>query len=115
MLPVNKRYPIAELLETCRDYVTVTGRRLTFEWALVNGMNDTPEQASLLALKLKGILCHVNAIPLNPTVGFSGKATTHQRSKEFKEILNGFGIPCTIRLRRGVEIQAGCGQLTSTT
>ena len=113
MLPVNKRYPIDELLEACSDVVAATGRRITFEWALVNGVNDTPEQAHLLASKLKGLLCHVNAIPLNPTEGYSGKATTRKCADEFKEILIRSGVPCTIRLRRGVDIQAGCGQLAS--
>jgi 23S rRNA (adenine2503-C2)-methyltransferase len=113
MLPVDKRYPIDELLDACRDYVAVTGRRITFEWALVNGINDTPEQAHLLASKLKGLLCHVNAIPLNPTEGYSGQATTRERAEKFKDILDRFGIPCTIRLRRGIDIQAGCGQLAS--
>jgi 23S rRNA (adenine2503-C2)-methyltransferase len=113
MLPVDKRYPIDELLESCRDYISTTGRRITFEWALINGINDTPEQAHLLARKLKGMLCHVNAIPLNPTKGYSGKVTTRQRANEFKEILTNAGIPCTIRLRRGIDIAAGCGQLES--
>lgn len=113
MLPVNKRFPIDELFESCRDYVATTGRRITFEWVLVNEVNDTPEQAYLLASKLKGLLCHVNAIPLNPTNGYSSKPTTRRRADKFKEILTLSGIPCTIRLRRGVEIQAGCGQLAS--
>ncbi len=113
MLPVNKRYPIDELLEACHDYVAATGRRITFEWALVNEVNDTPEQAHLLANLLKGLLCHVNAIPLNPTLGYSGKATTRQRAAKFKEILIHSGIPCTIRLRRGIDIKGGCGQLMS--
>jgi 23S rRNA (adenine2503-C2)-methyltransferase len=113
MLPVNKRYPIDDLLEACREYVAATGRRITFEWALINGVNDTPEQANLLAKKLKGMLCHVNAIPLNPTQGYSGLATTRAHAEKFKEILDNSGIPCTIRLRRGMEIQAGCGQLVS--
>jgi 23S rRNA (adenine2503-C2)-methyltransferase len=113
MLPVNKRYPIDELLEACREYVAATGRRITFEWALVNGVNDTPEQAYLLASKLKGLLCHVNAIPLNPTEGYSGQATTRERAERFQEILNRAGVPCTIRMRRGMDIQAGCGQLAS--
>ena len=111
MLPINKTYPIDELLAACREYVQTTGRRITYEWALVNGINDTPEQAHLLAGKLKGILCHVNAIPLNPTEGYSGEPTTRSRANAFKHILNGSGIPCTIRLRRGIDIQAGCGQL----
>jgi 23S rRNA (adenine2503-C2)-methyltransferase len=113
MLPVNKRYPIDELLEACREYVDMTGRRITFEWALVNNVNDTPAQAHLLARKLKGLLCHVNAIPLNPTQGYSGQPTTRENANKFKEILNSHGIPCTIRLRRGIDIQAGCGQLAS--
>jgi 23S rRNA (adenine2503-C2)-methyltransferase len=111
MLPVNKRYPIDELLAACREYVEMTGRRITFEWALVNGVNDTPEQAHLLSRMLKGLLCHVNAIPLNPTRGYSGQATTRERAENFKQILISYGIPCTIRLRRGIDIQAGCGQL----
>jgi 23S rRNA (adenine2503-C2)-methyltransferase len=113
MLPINNHYQIDELLEACYDYITVTGRRITFEWALVNGVNDTPEQAYLLAQKIKGLLCHVNAIPLNPTDGYSGRSTTRQRAYAFKEILTKFGITCTIRLRRGMDIKAGCGQLIS--
>ena len=113
MLPVNKRYPIDELLAACREYIAATGRRVTFEWALINEVNDNPEQAILLASKLKGMLCHVNAIPLNPTLGYSGQATTRERAEKFKQILNEHGIPCTIRLRRGIDIQAGCGQLAS--
>ena len=113
MLPVTKKYTIDEILDACDEYVRATGRRVTFEWALIREVNDTPEQARLLAGKLKGLLCHVNAIPLNPTQGFDGQATTRQRAEKFKEILTAAGIPCTIRLRRGIDIQAGCGQLAS--
>jgi 23S rRNA (adenine2503-C2)-methyltransferase len=111
MLPVNKRFPISELLDACREYVSVTGRRITFEWALINGLNDTPEQAHLLAKKLNNLVCHVNAIPLNPTKGYFGKPASPTRARFFKMILESSGIPCTIRLRRGIDIQAGCGQL----
>jgi 23S rRNA (adenine2503-C2)-methyltransferase len=111
MLPVNKRYRIDDLLEACYFYVATTGRRITFEWALIDGVNDTPEQAHLLASKIKGLLCHVNAITLNPTKGFDGKATTRKHADEFKKILIRSGIPTTIRLRRGIDIMAGCGQL----
>ena len=111
MLPVNKLYSIDEVLSACREYVAITGRRVSFEWALINEVNDTPEQAYLLAKKLKGLLCHVNAIPLNPTRGYPGQATTRARAEAFKQILSTSGIPCTIRLRRGMDIQAGCGQL----
>lgn len=111
MMPVNKRYKIDEVLEACEYYIAKTSRRVTFEWALINGVNDTPEIAKKLAAKLRGLMCHVNAIPLNPTAGFSGTATDRQRAIIFKETLEQAGIPCTIRMRRGIDIQAGCGQL----
>jgi len=111
ILPVNKRYKINAIIEACRYYVEKTHRRVTFEWALISGVNDTPEVARKLAAKLKGLLCHVNAIPLNPTDGFHGEATDRQRALKFKETLELAGIECTIRMRRGVDIQAGCGQL----
>ena len=111
MLPINKKYGIDALLEACREYTLESGRRITFEWALVNGINDSADQAYLLSHKLKKILCHVNAIPLNPVEGYRGRATTNSRAKEFKNILIKAGVPCTIRLRRGTDIQAGCGQL----
>ena len=114
ILPVNKKYNIAKLLEACRYYVDQTGRRITFEWALIDGVNDTEEVARRLASRLKGLLCHVNAIPLNPTTGYKGRATTRQSAAKFKETLEQAGIPCTIRMRRGIDIQAGCGQLAGT-
>ena len=113
MLPVNKRYPINELISALREYVDVTHRRITFEWALINQVNDTPEQAHKLAALLRGLLAHVNLIPLNPTQGFDGQATSRQRAEDFKSILESHNIPCTIRVRRGIDIQAGCGQLAS--
>jgi 23S rRNA (adenine2503-C2)-methyltransferase len=113
LLPINKRFPLAQLIQSCRDYVDQTGRRITFEWALINGVNDRDSDAYELAALVKGLLCHVNIIPLNPTNKFDGRATTRERAEAFKEILDGKGIPCTIRLRRGIEIQAGCGQLAS--
>jgi 23S rRNA (adenine2503-C2)-methyltransferase len=111
MMPVNKKYPIAEVIEACRYYVQKTGRRITFEWALIHEVNDTPETARKLVSLLKGLNCHVNAIPLNPTTGYHGKATDRQRAEKFKETLEQAGIPCTIRMRRGIDIAAGCGQL----
>jgi len=111
IMPVNKRYKVDDVLDACRYYVAQTGRRITFEWALINGINDTPEVAKRLASRLKGLLCHVNAIPLNPTTGYDGRATDRNRAVAFKEILEQAGIPCTIRMRRGIDIQAGCGQL----
>ena len=111
MLPVNKRYNIEQVLDACRYYVEKTHRRVTFEWALINGVNDSPEVAQRLAVRLKGLLCHVNAIPLNPTMGYQGKATSRERAEKFKETLERAGVPCTIRMRRGIDIAAGCGQL----
>ncbi len=114
IMPVNKKYNIARLLEACRYYVDQTGRRITFEWALIAGVNDTEEVARKLAGRLKGLLCHVNAIPLNPTTGYHGQATDRQSAAKFKETLEQAGIPCTIRMRRGIDIQAGCGQLAGS-
>jgi 23S rRNA (adenine2503-C2)-methyltransferase len=111
MLPVNRKYPLEEVLAACRDYVEKTHRRITFEWALIRNVNDSPEQARKLAQKLSGILAHVNVIPLNPTEKYSGQATTLERARAFQAELERHGIPCTIRLRRGIDIQAGCGQL----
>jgi 23S rRNA (adenine2503-C2)-methyltransferase len=113
MLPINRKYPLDELINACREYVKMTHRRITFEWALIYNINDSLEQASLLANLLRGLLCHVNIIPLNPTDGYSGKATTMERARIFRAELERQGIPCTIRVRRGIEIQAGCGQLAS--
>lgn len=113
MLPVNKRYPIRQLIAACKNYTDTTKRRITFEWALIQEINDTPEQAWQLVELLKGITAHVNVIPLNPTSGFHGARSQKERILQFTKILEDSGIPCTIRIRRGIEIQAGCGQLSS--
>ncbi|GAB4581128.1 MAG: 23S rRNA (adenine(2503)-C(2))-methyltransferase RlmN [Anaerolineales bacterium] len=115
MLPINKKYPIRDLLDACREYVKMTGRRITFEWALIHEVNDTPEQAKILAGLLSGINCHVNVIPLNPTLGYNGKATSRPRAEAFRQTLEDNGITCTIRIRRGIDIRAGCGQLAVQT
>lgn len=113
MLPVNNRYPIADLITACKEYVDATHRRITFEWALIQNVNDTEEQAEKLVGLLKGMLCHVNVIPLNPTDEFRGQRSDDRRVKNFQQILESNGIPCTVRIRRGIDIQAGCGQLAS--
>src|SRR5262249_9049914 len=94
-----------------RAYYAETHRRVTFEWALIEGKNDTLEQARALAAWVKGLPCHVNVIPLNPTRDYAGRATTRERAAAFKAALESHGIPCTIRVRRGIDINAGCGQL----
>jgi len=111
LVPVNRRYGLAELLAAVRDYIARTGRRVTFEYALIAGMNDTPEQAGKLAGLLSGLLCHVNLIPLNPTPGSSLRPSPRARVDAFRDELAARGIPVTVRLRRGIEIEAGCGQL----
>jgi 23S rRNA (adenine2503-C2)-methyltransferase len=111
LLPVNKRYPLAELIDACKYYIEKTGRRVTFEWALIAGKNDTPEQAQALGRLLQGLLCHVNLIPLNPTGGYAGRPSDPQATKRFIEILASYNVPATIRVRRGIDIDAGCGQL----
>jgi 23S rRNA (adenine2503-C2)-methyltransferase len=112
-MPVNQKYSITELLSACKSYFERTHRRITFEWALIDGLNDSREQAIALANLLKGLTCHVNVIPLNPTSGFDGKKSNIDRVKTFQQTLKSEGVPCTIRIRRGIDIQAGCGQLAS--
>nr|HMT12366.1 23S rRNA (adenine(2503)-C(2))-methyltransferase RlmN [Ignavibacteria bacterium] len=111
MLPVNKRYPIEILMNACRDYVNTTNRRISFEWALIHGVNDSADQARELVKLIKGMTCHVNFIPLNPTRGFKGSESHQKRIDTFRNILEGAGIPNTLRIRRGIDINAGCGQL----
>ena len=113
LLPVNKKYPLAVLLAACREYVAETSRRITFEWALIQGKNDTPQQAHALVrlLTQPKLMCHVNVIPLNPTRDYAGATSTRERVANFKAILDAQGVPCTVRVRRGIDINAGCGQL----
>ena len=111
IMPVNRKHSIDELLEACRYYVQQSGRRITFEWALIAGQNDNAETAAALAKRLRGLKCHVNLIPLNPTKGFDGKPTSLPRAEEFIAVLGKAGIPATVRVRRGIDIDAGCGQL----
>jgi len=113
LVPVNRRFPLAKLLAACREYVDRTGRRITFEYALIRDMNDGVEQAQQLARRLKGLLCHVNLIPLNPVTGVSYRPPDRQQVAAFRDTLEQAGIGVTVRLRRGIDIQAGCGQLRS--
>lgn len=111
LVPVNRRWPLPELIGACRHYGRLTGRRIFFEWTLVAGRNDTPETARRLAALLHGLDAHINLIPLNPTGGFGGAATAPAAVQAFKEALQGAGFPCTVRQRRGIDVAAGCGQL----
>jgi 23S rRNA (adenine2503-C2)-methyltransferase len=116
LVPLNKRYPLADLIAACREYVAVTHRRITIEYALIDGINDQTRQARQLARLLNGLDCHVNLIPLNAgpapdTPGSEYRASPHTQVRAFQKVLTGQGIPTTVRLRRGIDIQAGCGQL----
>ena len=113
IIPINRKYPLPELMKACRDYFNLTHRRVSFEWALIQNVNDSPEQANHLVELIHGLPCHVNLILLNPTSKYGGKASTQQRAQTFSSILARKNIPCTIRLRRGIDIQAGCGQLAT--
>jgi 23S rRNA (adenine2503-C2)-methyltransferase len=113
LVPINKRSPLGVLMPAVREYIERTHRRVSFEWALIESVNDTPEQARALAGLVKGMLCHVNLIPLNPTSGYPGAASTRERIAAFRSVLESAGISNTLRLRRGIDIQAGCGQLKS--
>lgn len=113
-MPVNRRYPIHDLIAACRDYVKQTNRRVTFEWALIDGQNDSVPEAHRLGRLLKGLKCHVNLIPLNPTRGYDGRPTGTDQAQAFIDALAIHGIPATVRVRRGIDIDAGCGQLKST-
>ena len=111
LIPVANRWPISELMAAADYYIEKTGRQLTFEWALIQYENDTPEQARALGRLLRGKLCHVNLIPLNPTQGYSGGPSVKERVDAFQAELAGFGVSSSVRVRRGIDIQAGCGQL----
>jgi len=115
LLPVNRRFNLKELMDSCKNYIDVTGRRITFEYALIAGENDTPEVANELGKLLKKLhpYCHVNLIPLNPTQGFDGGPSQSKSVNRFIEILAQYKIPATPRVRRGIDIDAGCGQLKS--
>ncbi len=113
LLPINKKWDLAQLMDACRYYIQKTGRRVTFEWALINGKTDTSDQAHALGKLLRGMLCHVNAIPLNPTAGYDGNPSSSSNAQEFADILASYGVEMTIRVRRGIDIDAGCGQLKS--
>ncbi|HET89483.1 MAG TPA: 23S rRNA (adenine(2503)-C(2))-methyltransferase RlmN [Chloroflexi bacterium] len=115
IVPINRRYPLDSLFGACYRYVERTGRRISFEWVLIEGVNDTPEQAQALAARLVGLLAHVNLIPLNPTSRYTGRSPAQDSLTAFVAALERHHVPYTLRLRRGIEIRAGCGQLRQPT
>ena len=120
LAPINKRYPLREVTHAVHDYIVKTNRRVSFEWALIDNVNDTQEQAEALVKLVRATfnpqtekrhMLHINLIPLNPTSGFAGRASQRARIQQFCDVLDRAGIPNTLRVRRGIDISAGCGQL----
>lgn len=111
MMPVNDAYPIEELVAACEEYQKTTGRRVSYEYAMVRGVNDTPEDAKRLAGLFKGKQVHINLIPVNPVDGSPYGTSDHQNIVAFKEQLNQLGLNATVRRRLGADISAACGQL----
>jgi 23S rRNA (adenine2503-C2)-methyltransferase len=113
LVPVNKRYPIPALMEACADYRRETGRRVSFEWAMIDGVNDDDAQAAELARLARSVRAHVNLIPLNPTPGYPVRGTPPERIEAFRSLLERDGTTVTIRSTRGSDIDAACGQLAA--
>jgi 23S rRNA (adenine2503-C2)-methyltransferase len=111
LVPVNRRYPLDLLAEACRQYVATTGRRLSFEWALIDGVNDRPVDVRQLAEYARPLRAHVNLIPLNPTPGWPTRGTPAMGVRRFRDGLRTLGVNATIRQNRGTDIDAACGQL----
>ena len=110
-MPVNDKWNIDELLRACRDYTNVTSRRISFEYAMISGVNDSDECARELGKRLKGMLCHVNLIPVNSVKERDYKKSSDNRIAEFIKILEKYGINVTVRRTLGSDINASCGQL----
>lgn len=115
LVPINRRYPLESLMTACREYLAEKNRRITFEWALIDGVNDTDRDARELADLARSLApsAHINLIPLNPTPGWPTKGSPRRRVTEFRDLLVGLGANATVRNNRGTEIAAACGQLAA--
>jgi 23S rRNA (adenine2503-C2)-methyltransferase len=111
IMPVNRKWNVDELLSACRDYIDATKRRISFEYALIDGVNDTPACARQLGVKLRGMLCHVNLIPANEVLERGVKKSGDVKVKQFFDILTECGLTVTVRRTLGADISASCGQL----
>ena len=111
LVPLNRRYPLRALLDACQRYVDRTGRRLTFEYVLIAGVNDLPEHARELGRLLRGLPCHINLIPLNPVAEWGLQPSSAEATARFQGLLHGAGLPVTLRRQLGTAIDAACGQL----
>jgi len=115
LVPAAKKWPLDELMAACRTYSETTGRRIFYEWTLIEGKNDSEAHARAVGELLRGLSAQVNLIPLNPTSGYDGAPTRSEAAKRFQKILaEEFQLPSTVRQRRGIDIAAGCGQLAVT-
>ncbi|MGO8823839.1 MAG: 23S rRNA (adenine(2503)-C(2))-methyltransferase RlmN [Acidimicrobiales bacterium] len=114
LVPVNRRYPLAVLADACAAYVEASGRRLSIEWALIDGVNDRGSDASELAAFARPLGAHVNLIPLNPTPGYPVVGSPAVRVRRFRDELRALGVNATIRATRGADIDAACGQLAAS-
>lgn len=114
LVPAGRRWPLDELMDACRYYIDKRKRRIFFEWTLISGRNDTAEHAHTLGKLLHGMDAHLNVIPLNPTVGYDGGPSAPGAVRGFQDVLASYGVPSTVRQRRGIDIDAGCGQLKAT-
>jgi len=114
LVPAARAWPLDRLMEACRTYSAVTGRRIFYEWTLIEGKNDGAEHAHAVGRLLHGLPAQVNLIPLNPTTGYAGAPGGREAAREFQRILaDSYHLPSTIRQRRGIDIAAGCGQLAA--
>jgi 23S rRNA (adenine2503-C2)-methyltransferase len=113
LVPINRRYPLSTLMDACAGYLQAKGRRLSFEWALIDGVNDRDRDADLLVERARSLPlpAHVNLIPLNPTPGYAVRGTPLRRVRAFRDRLREGGVNATVRQTRGTEIDAACGQL----
>ncbi len=113
IVPVARKWPLDQLMDACRTYAATMQRRIFFEWTLIEGENDRPEDAHAVGRLLRDVPGQVNLIPLNPTAGYAGAPSDNAAAKRFQAILADYGLPSTVRQRRGIDIAAGCGQLAS--
>lgn len=111
LIPVNRRWPLAELLDAIREFAAIRRQRVLVAWTLIGGVNDDLDTAARLASLLGGLPVQVNLIPLNPTDGYDGEVASAGRVHAFQRTLQQGGIPATVRQRRGIDVDAGCGQL----
>lgn len=114
LVPINRRWPLAALIAACHEYRATKGRRLSFEWALIDGVNDRSSDATELAGLVRPLGAHVNLIPLNPTPGYLTRGAPPAQVRAFRDLLVAEGVNATIRRNRGNSIDAACGQLAGT-